>query len=47
MRLTNCHNFQDFKRLAKKRLPSPVFHYIDGAIGGAIFAWLYNYLPNN
>ena len=31
MRLKNCHNFQDFRRLAKSRLPSPVFHYIDGA----------------
>ncbi len=31
MRLKNCHNFQDFRRLAKRRLPSPVFHYIDGA----------------
>ncbi|SHG80630.1 alpha-hydroxy acid oxidase [Cognatishimia maritima] len=31
MRLTDCHNFGDFRRLAKKRLPSPVFHYIDGA----------------
>ncbi|MEE2943573.1 MAG: alpha-hydroxy acid oxidase [Pseudomonadota bacterium] len=31
MRLSDCHNFQDFRRLAKKRLPSPIFHYIDGA----------------
>ena len=27
----NCHNFNDFRRLAKKKLPSPIFHYIDGA----------------
>ncbi|CUK14199.1 alpha-hydroxy acid oxidase [Shimia thalassica] len=31
MRLTDCHNYQDFRRLAKKRLPGPIFHYIDGA----------------
>ena len=31
MRLTDCHNFGDFRRLAKKRLPGPIFHYIDGA----------------
>jgi L-lactate dehydrogenase (cytochrome) len=31
MRLTDCHNVEDFRRLAKRRLPSSVFHYIDGA----------------
>ena len=31
MRLQDCHNFGDFRRLAEKRLPSPIFHYIDGA----------------
>ncbi|MEQ1537511.1 MAG: alpha-hydroxy acid oxidase [Sphingorhabdus sp.] len=31
MRLTDCHNVDDFRRLAQKRLPSPIFHYIDGA----------------
>ena len=31
MRLTDCHNTEDFRRLARRRLPSPVFHYIDGA----------------
>ena len=31
MRLTDCHNFADFRRLASKRLPGPIFHYIDGA----------------
>jgi L-lactate dehydrogenase (cytochrome) len=30
MRLTTCHNFHDFRRLAKRRLPSPIFNYIDG-----------------
>ena len=29
--LNNCHNFKDFRKLAKKKLPSPIFHYIDGA----------------
>ncbi len=31
MRLKDCNNFHDFRKLAKKRLPSPIFHYIDGA----------------
>ena len=31
MKLKDCHNFQDFRRYAKRRLPSPIFHYIDGA----------------
>ena len=30
MRLTNCHNIDDFRLLAKQRLPWPVFDYIDG-----------------
>ena len=29
--VNNCHNVKDFRNLAKKRLPSPIFHYIDGA----------------
>lgn len=31
MRLTDCHNIDDFRALAKRRLPWPVFDYIDGA----------------
>ena len=31
MRLKHCHNFHDFRTLAKKRLPGPIFNYIDGA----------------
>jgi L-lactate dehydrogenase (cytochrome) len=31
MRLTDCHNFHDFRKLAKRRLPGPIFNYIDGA----------------
>ena len=30
MNLDDCHNFDDFRKLAKKKLPSPIFHYIDG-----------------
>ena len=30
MSLKNCYNFEDFRQLAKKKLPSPIFHYIDG-----------------
>jgi L-lactate dehydrogenase (cytochrome) len=30
MSLNNCYNFDDFRRLAKKNLPAPIFHYIDG-----------------
>jgi len=31
MRLKNCYRTADFRKLAKQRLPSPLFHYIDGA----------------
>jgi L-lactate dehydrogenase (cytochrome) len=31
MRLSDCHNIEDFRKLAQRRLPSPVFDYIDGA----------------
>jgi L-lactate dehydrogenase (cytochrome) len=31
MRLADCHNFHDFRRLAQRRLPGPIFDYIDGA----------------
>lgn len=29
--LKNCHNVLDLRDLAKRRLPGPIFHYIDGA----------------
>jgi L-lactate dehydrogenase (cytochrome) len=29
--LKQCHNFHDFRSLARKRLPGPIFDYIDGA----------------
>ena len=31
MRLRDCCNFHDFRQLAKRRLPGPIFNYIDGA----------------
>jgi L-lactate dehydrogenase (cytochrome) len=31
LKLTDCNNFADFRHLAQRRLPSPIFHYIDGA----------------
>ncbi|OZA92875.1 MAG: alpha-hydroxy-acid oxidizing enzyme [Erythrobacter sp. 34-65-8] len=31
MRLSDCHNIADLRILAKRRLPWPVFDYIDGA----------------
>ena len=31
MPLRDCHNFHDFRSLAKRRLPGPIFNYIDGA----------------
>ncbi|NNC77433.1 MAG: alpha-hydroxy-acid oxidizing protein [Woeseiaceae bacterium] len=30
MKLAKCHNISDLRQLAKRRLPTPVFHYIDG-----------------
>ena len=30
MSLKDCYNFEDFRKLAKKKLPAPIFHYIDG-----------------
>tara|TARA_B100001057_G_scaffold493495_1_gene588031 strand:+ start:67 stop:1212 length:1146 start_codon:yes stop_codon:yes gene_type:complete len=30
-KINKCHNINDFRELAKKSLPSPIFHYIDGA----------------
>jgi isopentenyl diphosphate isomerase/L-lactate dehydrogenase-like FMN-dependent dehydrogenase len=31
VRLSDCHNFHDFRELARRRLPGPIFDYIDGA----------------
>src|SRR5215210_2930438 len=30
MRLHDCQNFHDFRRLARRRVPGPIFDYIDG-----------------
>ncbi|MGI4798934.1 MAG: alpha-hydroxy acid oxidase [Janthinobacterium lividum] len=30
MSVQGCYNFHDFRRLAKRRLPKPIFDYIDG-----------------
>lgn len=30
-RLSDCHKIADFRELARRKLPFPVFHYIDGA----------------
>ena len=30
MNINDCYNFDDFRILAKKKLPAPIFHYIDG-----------------
>ncbi len=30
MSLARCHNLADLRRLAQRRLPAPMFHYIDG-----------------
>ena len=31
MNLNQCYNFKDFRELARRRLPRPIFDYIDGA----------------
>jgi len=31
LRLADCYNTGDFRELARRRLPGPIFHYIDGA----------------
>jgi L-lactate dehydrogenase (cytochrome) len=30
MRIASCNNVMDFRRLARRRVPTPVFHYLDG-----------------
>ena len=30
MSIKHCYNIEDFRKLAKRNLPSPIFHYIDG-----------------
>ncbi|MFQ5610356.1 MAG: alpha-hydroxy-acid oxidizing protein, partial [Woeseiaceae bacterium] len=30
MRVEKCNNITDLRTVAKRRLPAPVFHYLDG-----------------
>jgi L-lactate dehydrogenase (cytochrome) len=30
MKISDCNNIMDFRRIAQRRLPSPVFNYLDG-----------------
>ncbi len=30
-RINRCYRVEDFRQLARKKLPAPLFHYIDGA----------------
>lgn len=30
MSIADCNNIMDFRRIARRRLPAPVFHYLDG-----------------
>jgi len=29
--IDRCNNVADFRSMARRRLPAPIFHYIDGA----------------
>jgi hypothetical protein len=31
VRIDRCNNIGDFRAMARRRLPGPIFHYIDGA----------------
>jgi L-lactate dehydrogenase (cytochrome) len=31
VRTNRCNNIGDFRSMARRRLPGPIFHYIDGA----------------
>jgi hypothetical protein len=31
VRIEQCNNVNDFRSMARRRLPGPIFHYIDGA----------------
>ena len=38
MRIASCHNFHDFRALARRRLPGPIFDYIDGGADDEVTA---------
>jgi L-lactate dehydrogenase (cytochrome) len=31
VRVDRCNNIRDFRTMTRRRLPGPIFHYIDGA----------------
>ena len=31
MKISHCNNIMDFRSIARKKLPAPIFHYMDGA----------------
>src|ERR1700722_5392277 len=31
VRIDQCNSIRDFRLMARRRLPGPIFHYIDGA----------------
>ena len=37
-KLSECHNIMDLRALAGRRLPSPIFHYLDGAADDEVTA---------
>lgn len=43
MRIADCHNVRDFRNLAKKRLPTAIFDYMDG---GSDDEWTLKNNPN-
>jgi L-lactate dehydrogenase (cytochrome) len=36
VRIDRCNNIGDFRSMARRRLPRPIFHYIDGAADDAV-----------
>ena len=36
MRIEHCYNIEDFRSIARRRPPGPIFHYIDGAADDAV-----------
>lgn len=38
MKISHCNNVMDFRRIARQKLPAPIFHYLDG---GADDEWTY------
>jgi hypothetical protein len=36
VRIDQCNSIRDFRLMARRRLPGPIFHYIDGAAGDEV-----------